>query len=192
MPSVFVEASNKVAAAGDVSDVLRSPAGFHIIKLVERVNAKQGLPALKQTHARHILIKINEITSETDARRKMATIRERLDNGENFAELARLYSDDPSASKGGDLGWLYQGDTVPGFEQAMDDLAINAISKPVQTQFGLHLIQVLERRIDEGSKDRQRMTARMALRERKSDEAFKDWLRQLRDQAYVEYRNEER
>ncbi len=191
MPSVFADALGKLQP-GETTDILRSPAGFHIVKLIERQDAKQGLPALRQTHARHILIRINEVTSEADARRKLASIKERLDNGADFAELARLYSDDLSASKGGDLGWLYQGDTVPEFEHAMDDLAINEVSKPVQTPFGLHLIQVQERRVDEGSKDRQRLMARMALRERKADEAYQDWLRQQRDEAYVEYRLEDK
>ena len=187
LPPLFAEALDKLKP-GETTDILRSPAGFHILKLIERQDAKQGLPALKQTHARHILIRINEVTSEADARRKFATIKERLDNGDDFVDLARLYSDDLSAAKGGDLGWLYQGDTVPEFERAMDELNIKEISKPVQTPFGLHMIQVLERRIDEGSKERQRMVARMALRERKADEAYQDWLRQQRDQAYVEYR----
>lgn len=191
LPPLFADALGKLQP-GETTDILRSPAGFHIVKLIERQEAKQGLPTLKQTHARHILIRINEVTSEADARRKLATIKERLDNGADFAELARLYSDDLSASKGGDLGWLYQGDTVPEFERAMDELAIKEISKPVQTPFGLHLIQVLERRVDEGSKDRQRMVARMALRERKADEAYQDWLRQQRDEAYVEYRLDEK
>lgn len=187
LPPLYADVLSQLKV-GEISGILRSPAGFHIIKLIERQNAKQGLPALKQTHARHILIRINEVTSEADARRKLATVKERLDNGADFAELARLYSDDLSSTKAGDLGWLYQGDTVPEFERAMDDLNINEISKPVQTSFGLHLIQVLERRVDEGSKERQRMVARMALRERKADEAYQDWLRQQRDQAYVEYR----
>lgn len=187
LPPLFAEALGKLQQ-GEVTDILRSPAGFHIAKLVERQEAKQGMPTLKQTHARHILIRINEITSEADAQRKLATVKERLDNGADFAEQARLYSDDLSAAKGGDLGWLYQGDTVPEFERAMDNLGLKEISKPVQSPFGLHLIQVLERRVDEGSKDRQRMVARLALRERKADEAYQDWLRQQRDQAYVEYR----
>ena len=187
LPPLFAQSLDKMQV-GDVSEIMRSPAGFHIVKLIERQEAKQGLPVLKQTHARHILIKINEITSEADARRKMLTIKDRLDNGEKFEDLARLYSEDGSAAKGGDLGWLYQGDTVPDFERGMDDLKVGEISKPIQTPFGLHLIQVLERRVDEGSKDRQRMMARQALRERKADEAFQDWLRQQRDQVYVEYR----
>ncbi len=191
LPTLFAEAVAKMNP-GDVSDVLRSPAGFHIVKLVAREEAKQGLPALKQTHARHILIKINEITSESDARRKMISVKERLDNGSDFAELARLYSEDGSASKGGDLGWLYEGDTVPEFERTMNDLKVGEVSRIVQSQFGLHLIQVLERRVDEGSKERQRMVARAAIRERKADEAFQDWLRQQRDSAYVEYRLEDK
>ena len=191
LPPLFGDTLGKLQPGG-VSDILRSPAGFHIIKLIERLDAKQGMPALKQTHARHILIRINDLTSEVDARRKLDGIKERLDNGADFAELARLYSDDLSASKGGDLGWLYQGDTVPEFENAMDELKISEISKPVQSPFGLHLIQVLERRVDEGSKERQRMVARMALRERKADEAYQYWLRQQRDQAYVEYRLDEK
>lgn len=191
LPPLFGDALGKLQPGG-ISDILRSPAGFHIIKLIERTDAKQGLPALKQTRVRHILIRINDLTSEADARRKLDGIKERLDNGADFAELARLYSDDLSASKGGDLGWLYQGDTVPEFEHAMDELKIGEISKPVQSPFGLHLIQVLERRVDEGSKERQRMVARMALRERKADEAYQDWLRQQRDQAYVEYRLDEK
>jgi peptidyl-prolyl cis-trans isomerase SurA len=191
LPPLFAEALNKLKP-GETSDVLRSPAGLHIIKLIERQDTKQGLPALKQTHARHILIRINEVTSEADAQRKLGSIKERLDNGVDFAELARLYSDDLSASKGGDLGWLYQGDTVPEFERAMDELNIKEVSKPVRSPFGLHLIQVLERRVDEGSKDRQRLVARMALRERKADEAYQDWLRQQRDLAYVEYRLEDK
>lgn len=190
LPQLFNDALAKLQP-GEVSDILQSPAGFHIVKLLERQDAKQGMPTLKQTHARHILIRINELTSEADARRKLATVKERLDNGQDFAELAKLYSDDLSASKGGDLGWLYQGDTVPEFERAMDALDINQVSAPVQTPFGLHLIQVIERRVDSASQDRQRLTARMALRERKADEAYQDWLRQMRDDAYVEYRLEE-
>lgn len=190
LPQLFVDALNKLQP-GEVSDVLRSPAGFHIVKLIERQDAKQGLPALKQTHVRHILVRINEITSEADARRKLATVKERLEHGEDFGELAKRYSDDLSAAKGGDLGWVYQGDTVPEFERAMDALQPGQVSDIVQTPFGLHLIQVLERRVDEGSKERQRMTARMALRERKADEAYQDWLRQARDNAYVEYRLED-
>lgn len=195
LPALYADAARKLAP-GEVSDILRSPAGFHIVKLIEK-RGRPGtdaaaLPALKQTHARHILIKVNELVSETEARHKLETLKERLDNGADFAELARLYSNDLSAAKGGDLGWLYPGDTVPEFEKAMDALKINEVSPPVQSPFGFHLIQVLERRTEEAGKDRQRLQARMVLRERKADEAYQDWVRQLRDRAYVEIRLEDR
>ncbi len=119
-------------------------------------------------------------------------LKERLDNGADFAELARLNSNDLSAAKGGDLGWLYQGDTVPDFEKAMDALKLNQISEPVQSPFGFHLVQVLERRTEDATAERQRLGARQVLRERKSDEAYQDWVRQIRDRAYVEYRSEDR
>jgi peptidyl-prolyl cis-trans isomerase SurA len=193
LPALYGEAV-KSLKPGEVSDILRSPAGFHIVKLIERQGGGGAKPmvSLKQTRARHILIKVNELVSEAEARRKLVAIKERLDNGADFAELARLNSNDLSAAKGGDLGWLYQGDTVPDFEKAMDALKINQISEPVHSPFGFHLIQVLERRTEDATAERQRLTARQVLRERKSDEAYQDWVRQMRDRAYVEYRNEDR
>ena len=148
--------------------------------------------AIRQTRARHILIKVSELISSDEARHKLEGLKERLDNGADFAELARLYSNDLSAAKGGELGWLYEGDTVPEFERAMDALGIGEISAPVQSPFGWHLIQVQERKNAEAGDDRKRLMARQTLRERKSDEAYEDWLRQMRDRAYVEYRLEER
>ncbi len=189
MPNIFAETVQKMQPS-QLSPVIRSPNGFHIVKLV----AKKGgasIPAVQQTHARHILIKVNEVVSEAEAKRKLQAVKERLDHGGDFAELARLYSQDGSAPKGGDLDWLYPGDTVPEFERAMDALKVGEVSQPVQSMFGWHLIQVLERRIQDVSQDRQRAIARNTLRERKSDEAYQDWLRQLRDRAYVEYRWEE-
>ncbi|MBK9021877.1 MAG: peptidylprolyl isomerase [Sulfuritalea sp.] len=193
LPALYADAVKKLKP-GETSDILRSPAGFHIVKLVARQGGggpKEAV-ALKQTRARHILIKVNELVSEAEARRKLVGLKERLDNGADFAELARLHSNDLSAAKGGDLGWMYQGDTVPDFEKAMDALKINQVSEPVQSPFGFHLIQVLERRTEDATAERQRLTARQVLRERKSDEAYQDWVRQMRDRAYVEYRNEER
>lgn len=189
MPNIFAEAVQKMQP-NQLSPVIRSPNGFHIIKLV----AKKGgasIPAVQQTHARHILIKVNEVVSEAEAKRKLQAVKERLDHGGDFAELARLYSQDGSAPKGGDLGWLYPGDTVPEFERGMDALKVGEISQPIQSMFGWHLIQVLDRRVQDVSDDRKRALARNTLRERKSDEAYQDWLRQLRDRAYVEYRWEE-
>ena len=185
LPALYADAVKNLKP-GEVSDILRSPAGFHIVMLIAKAGDVGAKPvvALKQTRARHILIKVNEIVSEAEAKRKLVALKERLDNGADFAELARLHSNDLSAAKGGDLGWLYQGDTVPDFEHAMDALK--------QSPFGFHLIQVLERRTEDATAERQRLAARQVLRERKSDEAYQDWVRQMRDRAYVEYRSEDR
>ncbi|MBK9955906.1 MAG: peptidylprolyl isomerase [Rhodocyclaceae bacterium] len=191
LPTLYVEAASKLKL-GETSDILKSSAGFHIIRVVDRRGGALRTQALNQTHARHILVKVNEVIPDAEAKRRLVALKERLDNGADFAELARQHSSDLSGAKGGDLGWLYQGDTVPDFEKAMDALKLNEISPPVRSPFGWHLIQVLERRTEDASKDRQRQMARQALRERKADEAYQDWLRQLRDRAYVEYRLEEK
>ncbi len=190
LPQIYAETAVSMKP-GDVSDLLRSSAGFHIVKLLgKRGGSAQA--SIQQTHARHILIKINEVVSESEAQRKMENLRERLVNGGDFAELARLYSQDGSAAKGGDLGWISPGDTVPEFETAMDALKVKEFSAVVQSPFGMHLIQVLERRQRDVSEERQRAAARQALRERKLDDAYQDWLRQIRDRAYVEVRLDEK
>jgi peptidyl-prolyl cis-trans isomerase SurA len=177
---------------GETSQVLRSPGGFHVIKLMERRGAEEGAPVV-QTHARHILVRTNEVVSEADARRRLSEIRERIvTGGADFAELARLHSADGTAARGGDLDWLLPGDTVPEFERAMDALKPGDTSQPVKSPFGWHLIQVLERRAAGLTQERRRMQARQALKERKADESFQDWLRQLRDRTYVEMRLEDR
>jgi peptidyl-prolyl cis-trans isomerase SurA len=189
LPGLFLDAV-KGMRVGDISAILRSPNGFHILKLIDQRGAAPVI--VQQTHARHILIRTNEIISESEARNRLLGLRERIVNGESFAELARLQSQDASASKGGDLGWISPGDTVPDFERAMNQLKVNEVSPPVKTEFGWHLIQVLGRRDEDMSKERLRLTARQALRARKSDEAYQEWLRQLRDKAYVEYRTDQR
>ena len=151
----------------------------------------QAAPVV-QTHARHILIKTSEIVSEDDARQRLLALRERIVQGADFAELARLNSEDGTAANGGDLGWVYPGDTVPEFERAMNALAPGEVSQPVRTPFGYHLIQVEARRAADMSPERRRQQARMAIRERKADEAYQEWLRQLRDRTYVELRLDER
>lgn len=176
---------------GEVTPIIQSPNGFHILKLLDRRDQKDAITMVDQTHARHILIKINELTSESDARRRIIELKERLDNGGNFEELARLHSEDASAAAGGDLGWVSPGDTVPEFEQAMNSLKAGEISGPVQSPFGWHLIQAMEHRSQDMSKERQRQSARQAIRARKADAAFQEWLQRLRDRAYVEYRLEE-
>ncbi|HMV00411.1 MAG TPA: peptidylprolyl isomerase [Rhodocyclaceae bacterium] len=190
LPSLYADAAAKLQP-GDVSELLRSPAGFHIIKLVGR-RGGASQPPVTQTRVRHILLRTNEVVSEAEARRKLENLRERLINGGDFQELARLYSQDGSAAKGGDLGWLNPGDTVPEFEKAMNELKENELSPVVQSPFGMHLIQVLERRQRDMSEERKRLDARQALRERKLDDAYQDWLRQLRDRTYVENRLEEK
>lgn len=189
MPTLYAEASARLGD-GEVSDLLRSSAGFHIVKLLGK-RGGSAPASIQQTRARHILVRINEVVSEAEARRKLENVRERIVNGVDFAEQARLYSQDGSAAKGGDLGWLTPGDTVPDFERAMDALKPNELSPVVQSPFGMHLIQVQERRERDVSVERQRGLARQALRERKLDDAYQDWLRQMRDRSYVENRMQE-
>lgn len=190
LPTIFLEALRPMQA-GEVSAVLRSANGFHIIKLLDK-RGKDSATEVLQTHARHILIKTSEMSGENEARTRLLNLKERLEYGADFSELARLQSEDGSAAQGGDLGWLAPGDTLPEFERAMNTLKVGQISDPVRSPFGWHLIQVLERRNQDISRDRQRLLARQALRARKSDEAHEEWLRQLRDSAYVEYRLEDK
>jgi len=190
LPSIFAE-TVKAMSPGEVSAILRSPNGMHIVRLNGRRG--QNSPVIvSQTHPRHILIKTSEVVSEGDARERLVKLKERLDNKADFAELARLQSEDGSASRGGDLGWLSPGDTVPEFEKAMDALKVGEISGPVRSPFGWHIIQVIERRNEDMSKQRERLQARASLREQKADEAYQEWLRQLRDKAFVELRLEEK
>jgi peptidyl-prolyl cis-trans isomerase SurA len=193
LPELFATAL-KTMKPGDVSAVLRSPAGFHLLKLLgTREGGGADGPPIEQTHVRQILIKTNEAVSEDDARRRLEDLRDRIvHGGASFAEMARLYSQDGSAARGGDLGWVYPGDTVPDFERAMNALKPGEISDPIKTPFGWHLIQVLDRRTAAMSADRRRLMARQALRERKSDEAYQEWLRQLRDETYVELHLDDR
>jgi len=187
LPPLFAESLQKMKP-GEVSPILRSPNGFHIVKLLDR-RSKDTPVVIMQTHARHILIKTSELVSENEAKERLQEIKQRIDKGADFAEQARLHSEDGSASQGGDLGWLSPGETVPEFEGGMDSLKVGQVSGLVQSGFGWHLIQVLERRNTDVSVEQKRQRARTAIRTFKSDEAFQDWLRQLRDRAFIEYRN---
>ena len=189
LPGMFLDALRGMKV-GDVSQILRSPAGFHILKLTD-LRGSNAAVIVTQTHARHILVRLNEVVSEADARNRLTELKYRVDNGSDFAELARLHSDDASAARGGDLGWLSPGDTVPDFEKAMDPLKPKQVSAPFRSPFGWHIVQVLERREQDMSQDRQRLTARQAIRSRKSDEQWDDWVRQQRDKAYIEYHLEQ-
>jgi peptidyl-prolyl cis-trans isomerase SurA len=192
LPELFAEALQKMKP-GETSPVLRSPAGFHVIRLLDRRVAGISDAPVSQTRLRHILIRTSETVSEGEARRRLADLRARILSGAaDFAEMARANSDDATAARGGELDWVYAGDTVPEFERAFTDLKIGEISQPVRTPFGYHIIQVLERRSADVSPERKRLQARQVLRERKSDEEYQEWLRQLRDKTYVEVRLEDR
>lgn len=186
IPALFVDAIQKLKS-GEVSEILRSPNGFHILKLVNR-RSKDAPVVITQTHARHILIKISELVPENEAKNRLSEIKLRIDKGADFAAQAKLYSEDGSAAQGGDLGWLSPGETVSEFETAMDALKVKQVSGLVQSGFGWHLIQVLERRNTDVTAEQKKMQARNAIRTFRSDEAFQDWLRQLRDRAFIEYR----
>jgi peptidyl-prolyl cis-trans isomerase SurA len=190
LPNLFVNAVSRLQPGQ--TTIVRSPAGFHLLRLQDRRDpdsARLTAGAVKQTKARHILIRVNEITSDTEAQRRLRDIRSRiLAKTTDFPAMARQFSADGSASNGGDLGWVYAGDTVPEFERAMDALAPGQLSEPIRSPFGWHLIEVLERRTDEASPERMRQLARMTIRERRADEVYQEWLRELRDRTFVELR----
>ena len=192
LPPIFAEALGKLKP-GQITPVMRSTTGFHILKLVEKRSAADAVEKniVQQTRARHILIKVTPAMTADQAKRKLTDLKERLDNkAAKFEELARLVSNDGSASKGGDLGWMYPGDTVPEFETAMNALKPGEVSGVVETPYGYHLIEVLERKSDDQTKEKQRAAARQVIRDRKMAEATEDWARQVRDRAYVEFRDE--
>ena len=190
LPTVFVEVVRGLEKGG-VSNVLRSPAGFHIVRLVD-VRDRNAPTIVDQTRVRHILIRVSETVSDADAKIRIDRVKDRLDSGAKFEDMARVNSEDGSAAKGGELGWVNPGDTVPEFEQAMNRLALGETSGPVRTQFGWHVIKVEERRRQDVTKDRQREQARTAIRQRKADEQFQEFVRQTRDRAYVEYKADDR
>jgi len=171
---------------GEVSPLLHSPNGFHILKLIDRRRKNEAM-IITQTHVRHILIKTSELVPDSEAKRRLLDIKKRIESGASFAEQARLYSEDGSGSQGGDLNWVSPGETVPEFEKIMNALQPGEMSGVVQTGFGWHLIQVLERRNTDVSQEQKRQQARLAIRSIKSDDAWQDWLRQLRDRAHIEY-----
>ena len=190
LPTVFAD-EVRAMQVGQISAITRSAAGFHIVKLLEK-RSRNEPTVVDQTHARHILVRVNEIVSESDGKAKIDRLKDRIDAGAKFEELAKLNSEDTTSAKGGDLGWVNPGDTVPEFDEAMKKLEPNQISAPVRTPFGWHLIQVLERRRQDITGDRARSEAQVAIRQRKADEAFQDWVRQIRDRAYVEVRLDDR
>ncbi|WP_366636746.1 peptidylprolyl isomerase [Aquisalimonas sp.] len=186
LPSMFQDEVMSLRS-GEIAGPIRSSSGVHIVKLVDTRAADQEI--VEQTRARHILIQPSEVVSRQDARTRLENLRERIDQGESFGDLARAHSDDRgTASQGGELDWINPGQLVPEFEEVMDSLEPGEISEPFETQFGWHVVQVEERREHDGTAERRRARAAQQIRERKSEETLESWLRQLRDDAYVEVR----
>ncbi|HWX11009.1 MAG TPA: peptidylprolyl isomerase [Trinickia sp.] len=193
LPDEFVQASSQLRPGQVNPDLIRTSQGFEIMRLVDRRTGVGGsasqTPKLVQTHVRHILLRVGQGgLSEQDARERELQIRQQLEAGGDFAKFAQTYSQDGSASQGGDLGWISPGETVPEFERAMNNLKDGEISEPVRSEYGYHLIQVLGRRDAQGSVQEQMSLARQAIGQRKAEQAYADWLRELRDSAYVEFK----
>lgn len=186
LPSLFADILGEMER-GEISEPIRNSSGFHIIKLEDYTGGERHI--ITQTHARHVLIRTDEVTSDEDARTRLEQLKQRIEGGDDFATLARSHSHDKgSAIKGGDLGWLNPGDTVPVFDEQMNRLPLNTISQPFQSQFGWHIVEVLERRERDNTQDVMRAKARGTIRERKAAEESELYLRRLRDEAYVEIR----
>lgn len=191
LPADVTSAASSLRAGQVNPTLIRTAGGFEIIKLVDR-RAGEGTaadaPKIVQTHVRHILLRVTDGTSEPAARQKLLDIKAEVAKGGDFANFARTYSSDGSASAGGDLGWISPGETVPEFERAMNNLKDGEVSDPVRSEYGYHLIQVLGRRDATGSVQQQLDLARQAIGQRKAEQAYSDWLRELRDSAYVQYK----
>ena len=190
LPTILGDAVLRLPV-GEVTDPIRSASGFHLVKLIGKRSGERPV-VVEQTRARHILVVLDELTDEAAARRELAALRERILNGEDFGELARTHSDDTgSAPKGGELGWINPGDTVPVFEEAMDSLEPGELGEPFKSQYGWHVVQVLERREHDDTEAARRAEALRSLRARKVEEDMQSWIRRVRDEAYVEYRLDE-
>ena len=190
-PTLFVDTTQNLAT-GAVAAPVRSGAGFHVLKLIEKRQQGFGNLTVAQTRARHILLRTNAQLSESTARERLNDLRKRIAGGLDFATAAKDNSQDGSAREGGDLGWAVQGQFVPEFEEVMNALAPGQVSEPLTSRFGVHLIQVQERRERKMNEREQREAARGALRERKLDEAFLNWAQELRARAFVELRESPR
>jgi len=184
IPTLFVN-EIKQMKQGDVSEPIRSPSGFHIVKMIERKGADNHM--IIKTKVRHILIKTNELVDDAEANKRLLALKARIADGDDFAALARAHSDDKgSALKGGSLDWVGPGDLVKPFEEAMAKLGVNEVSDPVQTQFGWHIIQVLGRENKDDSSEFKKNLVKEAIRKRKIEEETELWVRRLRDEAFVE------
>ncbi len=187
-PTLFVQ-SVEALKKGDVSDPIRSGAGFHILKVLEKKQSDMSGTTIVQTRARHILLRLSNDMTESAARNRLLSFKQRIQAGTDFAELARQFSQDGSAASGGDLGWAAPGQFVPEFEEVMAQLRPGQISEPLVSRFGVHLIQVMERRDAPVTLREQREIVRNQLREKKIEELYTTWLEELRGRAYIELRD---
>ncbi|MCZ6805055.1 MAG: peptidylprolyl isomerase [Proteobacteria bacterium] len=186
VPSLFVDYIPDMKT-GEISELIQSPSGFHIIKISDVKSDEKNI--VEQTHARHILIKPDALTTVDQAREKLVQLKLRIENGDDFGLLAKGNSDDSvSAIKGGDLGWTSPGELVPEFQRMMDQIQPGELSAPFKSSFGWHIVQVLDRRSIDNTESVKQGRARAAIRTRKLDEAMQNWTRKLRDEAYIEYR----
>lgn len=186
IPSLFSDEVRNMSK-GDVSEIVQNDSGFHIFELSDTRRGDSHV--VTQTRARHILLRPDELSSEQAVHTRLSQLRERIINDADFGELARAHSDDTvSAVDGGDLGWVNPGDLVPEFQQVMNSLQPGEISQPFKTDFGWHIVQVLDRREHDSTREYRRAQAREAIRKRKTEEAMQNWLREMREEAYVEYR----
>jgi peptidyl-prolyl cis-trans isomerase SurA len=192
LPQLFVDGAQGVGGNQMIPRVLQSGAGFHVIKVIDRKGtllANTQNIVVTQTQARHILLRHRPGVTDLEAQRRLNGFKDQIKvKASDFSQLAKKHSEDGSAQNGGNLGWMSPGELVPEFEQAMNQLNISEVSEPVRTEFGWHLIQVVERRQAQLSADKQRDFARAAIREKKMDQAYQDWIRQIRDAATVEIR----
>lgn len=187
LPDLFVESVSGLKSGEIAPTLIRSGAGFHVLKLIERKEVAIG--RVTQTRARHVLLRTSPQLNAQTAARRLGEYRRQIEAGtKSFEDIARQFSEDGSAANGGDLGWSSPGVMVPEFEQAMNELAVNGLSEPITSRFGVHLIQVLERREITQEPKQQREQARNVLREQKFEQAYLDWTKELRSRAYVEYR----
>ncbi len=195
IPPLFMDAINKISFVGGFSEIIRSPNGFHVLKLLGKrdIAPVAAASTIQESNVRHILMRPTQLLTAAQIKTNLLELKQKIAaKSATFEELAKTNSIDSSAAKGGELGWIRPGDTYPEFEAVMNKLALNEVSDPVETQLGFHLIQVTERKATEDSKERKRAEARQSVRARKSEESLQDWLRQLRDRAYVEFRNEQK
>jgi len=187
LPSFISDAVAKMQN-GEVSEPVRTPSGFHILRLNDKRGASNAV-MIDQVHARHILVKPNDLRDDAQSEAKVRDLRARILGGEDFAELARSNSEDPgSAAEGGDLGWVGPGTFVGTFEKVLTGLNENDVSEPFKTQYGWHIVQLLGRRTHDNSAEDARQKAFVALRESKADDETELWLRRLRDEAFIEYK----